>query len=258
MRDEEKLNKQDDFDITPEKTDDFDVQTEETAQGEATLTNENSMEALNEKMEQFNQKLNDIQEQHVDEIEELNEQMKEVQEELEDNKKAKKNWRLVSLIELIIIIILLLKGCAGDPSMQGVWWVDNNKTPLAEEDFPEIEDDEYIEWEQIFAEEAETNRIDIPVISDFTVSKSSPYKTLYNPASNAGKYYLQYTFTINGQDEPFYQSKLVEGGYKFSVDFGSLLDLGEYTVTIKTSTYEYETYEPKSGDAHEINITVVP
>lgn len=207
------------------------------------------IDSLNERMEELNDKLDQLDEQHTNEIEELN-------EKLEEETKRKKNYRLLSLIELIIIIILLLKGCAGDPSMRGVWWVDDNDTPLIEEDFPEIEDQEYIEWEQQFAEEAETNRIDIPVISDFTVSKASPYKTLFNPASNAGKYYLQYTFTVVGQEEPFYQSKLIEGGYKFSVDFGSLLDIGEYQVTVRTSTYEYETYATKSGDAHEITVTV--
>lgn len=227
-----------------------------TPESENTQAQQNNLDALNEKMEEFNDKLNQLEEQHIDEIEELNKKLEEVSEDLKEETKRKKNYRILSLIELIIIIILLLKGCAGDPSMRGVWWVNDNKTPLAEEDFPEIEDQEYIEWEQQFAEEAETNRIDIPVISDFTVSKASPYKTLFNPASNAGKYYLQYTFTVVGQEEPFYQSKLVEGGYKFSVDFGSLLDIGEYQVTVRTSTYEYETYASKSGDAHEITVTV--
>lgn len=210
---------------------------------------ENNIKILNERMEGLNDKLNQLENQHTDELKELN-------EKFEEEKKRKKNYRLLSLVELIIIIILLLKGCAGDPSMRGVWWVDDNKTPLVEEDFPEIEDQEYIEWEKQFTEEAETNRIDIPVISDFEVSKSSPYKMLFNPKSNTGKYYLQYTFTVNGQEEPFYQSKLIEGGYKFSVDFGSLLDIGEYKVSVRTSTFEYETYNQKSGDVHEITVTV--
>lgn len=58
-------------------------------------------------------------------------------------------------------------------------------------------------------------------------------------------------------EEPFYQSKLVEGGYRFSVDIGNLLDIGEYKAYIATSTYEYGTYDPKSGDIHEITITVI-
>lgn len=218
----------------------------------------NDMQAINEKLNALTDKIANMEEEQVDELVETSKQLEETKEKLEEETKRKKNYRLLSIVELIIIIILLLRGCNGDPSMKGVWWVKDNTPPLTSEEFtePEIEDQEYIEWEQKFAEEAETNRINIPVITDFTVSKASPYKTLYNPAANADKYYLQYTFTIVGEEEPFYESKLVEGGYKFSVDFGSLLEIGEYTVNVRTSTFEYETFAPKSGDAHEITIKV--
>lgn len=156
----------------------------------------------------------------------------------------KKNMYKVGLIvAIIIIIILLLKSCSIEKSL--------TKNTVV----PELETSALVE-QNIPEETNEKPRIDIPVIQNFIVSKEYPYKDLYNPESNKGKYYLQFSFTIDGENEPFYQSKLVEGGYKFSVNFGELLDVGEYDVNVTTNTFTEGSLEQKSGDMHMIKITV--
>lgn len=180
--------------------------------------------------------------------------LREQEERAKREKKRKAVYRTLFIIAVIIIVILLLRGCSGKADY---WWVPDEATPKREAVvLPEIEDSALVQQTQESQEEYETPHIDIPVIQSFVVSKSAPYKDLYNPKTNAGRYYLQYEFTVVGESEPFYQSKLVEGGYQFSVDFGSLLDIGEYRVNVATKTFEYETFAPKSGDMHEIKIIV--
>ena len=177
-----------------------------------------------------------------------------INEMIDDNKylekqnkreRIRKNiYKIGLIIAIIIIIILLLKGCSKERNLT----IRNTK-------IPELETSALIE-QDIPVDETKSPRIDIPVIQSFIVSKAYPYKDLYNPETNKGRYYLQYSFTIDGESEPFYQSKLVEGGYKFSVNIGELLEVGEYQVHITTSTFEEGTLEPKSGDDHVISITV--
>lgn len=172
----------------------------------------------------------------------INKIIENKQKALTESEKKVRFWRVFTIAWLLILLIILLYSCSV-------------KAPKPVVEPPEIETAELVDHE-VEREKIETPHIDIPVIQSFTVSKSQPYIDLYNPETNADKYYLQYTFTLVDEEEPFYQSKLVEGGYKFSVDIGNLLDVGEYRAYIATSTYEYNTYEPKSGDVHEISITI--
>lgn len=173
----------------------------------------------------------------------INKIVEEKQDALQKSEKKVRSWRIFTIFWLLVLIIILLYSCS----------VTKKPEPVVEP--PEIETAELIDH-SVEQEKIETPHIDIPVVQSFTVSKSQPYIDLYNPETNTDKYYLQYTFMLIDAEEPFYQSKLVEGGYRFSVDIGNLLDVGEYRAYIATSTYEYGTYDPKSGDIHEITITV--
>lgn len=165
--------------------------------------------------------------------------------EVERKKEARKKnlYKAGLFVAIIVIIILLLQSCTGTMKLK-------NNTKM-----PELENSALMKQE-VSTEVYECPRIEIPVIQNFIVSKSFPYKDLFNPEANKGNYYLQYSFTVVGEDEPFYESKLVEGGYKFSANIGELLEIGEYEVRVDTNTFEEKTLEPKSGDSHVIKITV--
>lgn len=98
--------------------------------------------------------------------------------------------------------------------------------------------------------------IDIPLITDFTVTKSAPYLTLFNPETNKDNFYLQYTITVAGKDEPIYISKMVEPADRFSVDIKKLLPVGIHTARIYVKPYAMSTLEKCNGATMDIQITV--
>lgn len=177
------------------------------------------------------------------EIDEMIEDAEDLERQAKNEKRKKNLYKVGLLVAIIIIIILLLKSCTTSKSL-----TDNTK-------MPEFETSGLIERSTEVTNYT-APRIDIPVIQSFVVSKSQPYVDLYNPETNKGNYYLQFAFTVVGEEEPFYQSKLVEGGHKFSVNIGELLEVGEYQAHITTSSFEDGTFEQKSGDDHIITITV--
>lgn len=187
-------------------------------------------------------------------IENCEQDDEKLRKQMKKEKRKKNAYKVLLLIAIIIIIILLLRGCSGQADY---WWTPEREIPMGEDaQLPEIEDSALVDYPEEEVEVAETPHIDIPVIQSFIVSRDQPYRDLYNPETNADRYYLQYSFTKVGESEPFYESKLVEGGYQFSVDFGSLLEVGEHRVNVATNTFEYGSLAPKSGDMHEILITV--
>lgn len=159
---------------------------------------------------------------------------KEVSNLIEDNEKAfKKNRKLkrkvtskniTILILLVIIIILLLRGCSSGGDVIASNFIQ-----------PMIESTEYITKE---VEQPEIDYVDIPLTQDINVSEDYPYSTLYNPQKNEGSYYLLYSFYLDGEEEPFYQSNLVEPGYQFSVNFKELLPEGSYNATVVVTSYD--------------------
>ena len=177
------------------------------------------------------------------EIDEMIEDAEDLERQAKNEKRKKNLYKVGLLVAIIIIIILLLKSCTTSKSL-----TDNTK-------MPEFETSGLIKRSTEVTNYT-APRIDIPVIQSFVVSKSQPYVDLYNPETNKGNYYLQFAFTVVGEEEPFYQSKLVEGGHKFSVNIGELLEVGEYQAHITTSSFEDGTFEQKSGDDHIITITV--
>lgn len=171
----------------------------------------------------------------------------------DERKQLKKNKKLrhkvgirnvIILVLIVIIIILLLRSCSGDTKDSRI-----NK--------PELEYAEYIQPDDVADMEHTEGTTAIPVISDFTVRKSYPYATLFNPESNLGYSYLSYKFTDSSTGKVIYESKLVEAGKKFSVAFGDLLDIGTYQVSVDIYSYDYtDPTIQKNGGHSDIILTV--
>lgn len=172
--------------------------------------------------------------------------------ELEDSKKEqiKKNCKLKNkvsnrniliMVLILIIMILLFKSCS-----------------IGERVFlikmPELEDAEYVQPDEVADIEHQQGTTAIPVISDFTVKKSYPYATLFNPESNSGYSYLLYKFTDADTGDVIYESKLVEPGKKFSVAFGDMLETGTYNVNINIYAYDYNNPEIMKSARTSTNI----
>lgn len=167
----------------------------------------------------------------------------EAKEIKKKNKKLKDklNVKKISIVVLIIVIlILLLRSCGiGDKNIG-----------------PNIEQSGLVEQEDAHPDHV-AGYTAIPVVDDFTVSKSKPHITLYNPESNMGYSYLQYRFTDVATGEVIYESGLVEPGHKFSVAFGEFLEAGEYNVLVEILNFDYQDYEVrKNGGQSEIVVTV--
>lgn len=164
---------------------------------------------------------------------------------IDENKKMKRRLiikRVVMSVLLIAIIILLLKSC-------GASIIENIVVP-------DIEDSEFVDIS------SDIPHVDgytaIPAIGDFTVSKSQPYVTLYNPEINSGYSYLKYRFTDESTGKVIYESKLVEPGQQFSVDFGSLLEIGKHKVLVEILNYDYnDCTVQKNGGQSNITIKII-
>lgn len=97
---------------------------------------------------------------------------------------------------------------------------------------PKIQQGTVVEKEVTPEQEVNKGRIFAPAIPDFSISKADPYVNLFSPEENAGNYLLKYQFVETATGKVIYESDYLEGGFKYSVDFGSLLDVGEYDVTV--------------------------
>lgn len=164
-------------------------------------------------------------------------EIKRKNKKLKDRVSVKK---VAILVLVFIILILLLKSCSGEGGIIS----------------PIFEDAEYVEQEKEHPDHIDGYTA-IPVIDDFTVSKSKPYVTLYNPETNQGYSYLKYKFTNIDTGEVIYESGLVEPGKKFSVPFGEFLEVGEYNVKVEIFNFSYRDYtKQKNGGQSEITITI--
>ena len=147
-----------------------------------------------------------------------------------------KNITIIILI-IIVLILLALKSC--------------NNSRQGETQKLEIETAEY--YEQTESKAINKDVTDIPVLNNnVKISKSKPYVNVYNPETNST--FLKYEFT-EGESVVF-ESKLVQPGYKFSVDLGNLLDVGEHSVNVKITVYS-NTGEKQNGTAQNIKVTVI-
>ena len=165
---------------------------------------------------------------------------KDIEKENKKLNRKTKAKKVAILVLVAIIIILLLKSCSG-----GI------------PDAPVFEDSDYVE--QVNEPEHVDGYTAIPVVDDFTVTKSKPYIALYNPETNEGYSYLQYRFTDISTGEVIYESNLVKAGQKFSVAFGEMLEIGEHEVLVEILNFDYNDYtQRKNGAESQITITVKP
>ena len=162
----------------------------------------------------------------------------------EDTNKKKKlkdilNSRNIIIALLVIIVILLLfKLFIKD---------DNNS----------LFEDGKLVAQEVTEESLEEGRTAIPVIDNFTVTTKLPYANLYNPEVNYGNSYLSYKFTNTDTNEVFYESKLVQAGQYFSVNFAELLGVGSFNCKVDIYSYSYDNpEEQKNGGSSNIVITV--
>lgn len=179
--------------------------------------------------------------------ENLNTTASEVAEASEkQQKKLKRKLRAKDLIIVILIVIILvllfLRACTPQPQTTT--------------EAPKIQQGTVIEKEVTPEQEVNKGRIFAPAIPDFSVSKVDPYVNLFSPEENAGNYLLKYQFVETATGKVIYESDYLEGGFKYSVDFGSLLDVGEYDVTVNLTTKDAVTYEDKNGTVTQIKVTV--
>lgn len=125
---------------------------------------------------------------------------------------------LILVLIAIIIVLLRFKGC------------NNNTSP---NNPVEIENGQYHEQTNTTGVNKENS--DIPVMSSVvTISTDKPYVNLYNPESNTK--YLKYEILENGNI--VYESKMVQPGYKYSVDLGHMLEVGTHKVNVKITVYD--------------------
>lgn len=173
-----------------------------------------------------------------------------VEESKEDEKRIKKLHRkvkvrnVVMFIMSVIIIILLLRCFV------------RKDNPVINYIVDYVTDKEVTPDDKKKDKNPDSGRVDIPLITDFTVSKSASWINLGNPESNKGKYLLKFYFNVAGVDEPVYVSDMVESGKTFSVNFKELLDVGEYDATVVVNVYDSETFEEYNGANMKLKITV--
>lgn len=190
-------------------------------------------------MEKNNSELEvkDINEK-VDNLVEQNEKVEKKNRKLK-TKVGIKNITILGLI--VVIILLLLKGCGSD-----------SYSPVTKSAV-DLEDSAYVSPQQ-----QKSDHIAVPILGAFTVTADSPYCTLSNPDANADKFYLQYVFYVEGEDTPFYESKMVEAGKVFSADIYNALDgkAGTYEAAVKVKTYSVDDLTEKNGVTNKVTITV--
>lgn len=184
----------------------------------------------------------------TDNINNQQELLEESESQLKDSEKQQKKLKrklkakdmIIVLLIIIILLLLFLRSCAG-PALVA----------------PKIQTGTLVEQEKEEVQEVNRGRIFAPAIPDFSVSKEEPYINLFSPEENAGNYLLKYQFVNTETGEVIYESDYLEGGFQYSVDFGSLLEVGEYDVTVNLTSKDAVTYEDKNGTVTQIKVTIL-
>lgn len=212
----------------------------------------------------------EVQKQLVGIVEEQNEVINDSEKEGDRLKRdiRYKDWTIILLIITIILLLFIRRcdcKCVCGSNQVGVHtssytesiYSDSTKTAnsLDKEEELKVQTGEYVEKEYK-PQEVSRGRVYIPAITDFTITKDYPYLTLFSPEDNAGNYYLKYEFIDNASGKMIYESDYLEGGFKYSVDFGALLESGEYDVTVNVSSKDVITLEDKNGATSQIHVVV--
>ena len=99
--------------------------------------------------------------------------------------------------------------------------------------------------------------VSLPVIQDFQVSNLRPYANLFNPKENEDKFIIRYTFSDTETDEILYQSDWLKPGFKYSVPFGEIFEVGEHFVKVTVDTKDMGDYSDKNGITTALKVTVI-
>lgn len=92
------------------------------------------------------------------------------------------------------------------------------------------------------AEQTESGQIQIPGYDEivFKAGETSQQLTLYNPEGNPC--YFKFTLYIDDEEEPVYETDMVEPGQAVSdITLSHSLESGDYRLNIHISTYDLET-----------------
>lgn len=96
-------------------------------------------------------------------------------------------------------------------------------------------------WDQI---EIEANKTDVSV-------------NLINPKDNAGRYYMQFTVYLDGEDEPLAETGLIRGGESaLELHLAHPLSAGEYPATVHIQPYRVRDNTPTNNADIELTLIV--
>lgn len=165
-----------------------------------------------------------------------------------EEKSVKEKVKNIVIAILLLLLIIL-----------GILWFFNQKK-VADEDTPkpndiEIQTGEVIEVPE--EEKAAPGMLEIFPMYDFTVDEEHVYQTLGN--SELNNYYLAYSFTNKETKEVVYESKKLEPGFYYSVDFYEAFKgvKGTYEIEVLTTAYDMETGDLQGGSATQtIHVTI--
>ena len=193
----------------------------------------------------------DVNESGVDakDVAVASEQVSELIESTESLEKGKKklktkvrNRDILIVILLIIIILLLLT--------EYIF-----KSLNKEEFVPKFEDGAYIE--RVTEEIIPAPDVHLPMFNDFIINEEYPYHTVYNPEINEGNYHVSFSFVLDGENEPFYETDFLKAGDKVSINFLELLPAGEHKIDVYSVPVTVDTFDIRNSIADSCKITVV-
>lgn len=147
---------------------------------------------------------------------------------------------------LIIIILLLLKGCPCGGISQNT---QNQNTPSIE-----VEDDNKWDGQIHVASKAEVDNgtIAIPGYANLTVSKENSAVRLVNPEENT--VYLKYA--LYEGDALVCETKAIKPGNMYEAELFGILGKGDHELSFVISTYDIETEEMCNGATQRVNLLV--
>lgn len=167
-----------------------------------------------------------------------------------NERKSNKGIFAVIGILLLVILFLLLRSCNSEPPTQ-------NNAPTEQD----VEDGKAIKLQtgeyvyRIKESAPSKGNIDLPLITNTTVTKDYPYLTLESPDSNKDRFLIKYIFTDVATDEVIYESDWLEGDFKYSVNFYELLGEGDFDLQYVVKTKDAETLADQNGITMQFVLT---
>ena len=165
---------------------------------------------------------------------------KDISKRIDVGHKKKRPWGIAVfwVIVIIAVVIILLRGCSKDIEDLLL-------------DMPEFEDS--VGFGNVDAGEGNSEKMELPVIPDFTVSAENPNFVIPYP-KNA--YDVEFSFVDAESGAELYHTKRIRPGTTVEIPAFSFCKDGEHTYRIEVGVYDRDTYmELPSAVALEMNIT---